>query len=312
MYSEHRPVPQNHSPSSRSAGMNGGGLSKKNSGYPIFYMRARRLGLPRAESLLVKPGSHRIFECGTRPKHETTEIIRESDILIRRCRIDHLLDSCAKSQAIEILTSSITSINAESIRKCVFSNGTRSGFHTWGLVMRVGQESLVLSTVVFRVHRRLGLVEVSLIASREKYRSSGLGSILLSKLISIWREEGLEYVVTFADLNAIRFFEAIGFTSSIPFPRRLYEPWIDKYSHSLFMCLHLHAHASVVQEVFALEPVEILVAIDYVGNRHRETWVRGYSVASNPNRMTVEYSFMLRNHRECLAIDSIRVREPVE
>ncbi len=262
--------------------------------------------------MLVKPRSNIIAECCTRPRKETPEFIRENDILIRRCRIDHLLDSCTKSQAIEILTSSITSINPDCIRKCVFSNGTRSGFHTWGLVIRAGQESLVLSTVVFRVHRRLGLVEVSLIASRQEYRSSGLGSILLSKLISIWRDDGLEYVVTFADLNAIRFFEAIGFTSSIPFPRRLYDPWIDKYSHSLFICLHLHGHSAAVQEVCALEPVEILVAIDYVGNRHHETWVKGFSVASNPNRMTVEYSFMLRNHRESLAIDSIRVREPVE
>jgi hypothetical protein len=229
----------------------------------------------------------------------------------RFTQIRRILDSESKSEAVVILSDGISSIPVSSIQSCVFSTSERCRFHTWGLFARDDHGTVLLSVVVFRRHVRLGLIELSLIATERNSRRGGFASELLGNLRKMWTDEGFSYIMTFADPSAFPFFVSKGFSSAIPYPRDLYDCWIDKYSHSLLMCLCLHGAPQPISQAFSTEAVEVLVFMDNCDKRPTEVWVQAVAFECDEDKVLVVYSYQLRNYQEWLAEDSIRIRLPV-
>jgi len=226
-------------------------------------------------------------------------------------RIFRIFDAETKSEATRVLATGISSISRDCIEACVFSKHERSGFHTWALCARGVHGAQVLSTVVFRRHAKVSIIELGLIATDRDWRGSGYGSKLIHHMLQTWKGEGYEYVVTFADLTAVPFFESVGFRSHIPVPRDLFDCWIDKYSQSVLMCFCMH-HPMLTDVITSdTEPVEVLVFMDNVDRRPSERWVKGVVTDVQGERVRVTYSYELRTYSEWLPEESIRLRLPV-
>lgn len=241
----------------------------------------------------------------------TTSLSGSSCVSPMHSRVFRLLDVETKLEAEKVLSNGISSISRDCIRDCVFSKHERARFHTWGLCAKGTDRVLVLSATVFRRHQKIGLIELSLIATDRNSRGSGHGTKLLHHMLRMWRSEGFEYVLTFADVNAVPFFESVGFRSDIPVPRDLYDCWIDKYSHSILMCFSLHKPGSIENITSELESVEILVFMDNVDRRPAERWVKGVVTDTDDTNVRVVYSYNLRTYSEWLPEESIRIRLPV-
>jgi hypothetical protein len=132
----------------------------------------------------------------------------------------------------------------------------------------------------------------------------------MNSMIERWRREGMAYVVVFADKGATGFFESMGFKYQIPFPRELYDCWIDKYSHSVLMCFRFESQTLMAQQLLQSNTteVDVLVMIENADRNAGETWVTGQVVSEAKGVVTVQYSYMLRNYSETLKSDSIRIK----
>ena len=242
---------------------------------------------------------------------ESTSVIEETENVIST-QIARILDCESKTEAIRILAEGISSIPEPCISGCVFSSSERLRFHTWGLYTRTANKPKLISVVVFRRHVRLGLIELRLVATDKGRRRGGCGTQLLHHLTGQWKAEGFSYVMTFADPSAVPFFASLRFASKIPFPRDLYDCWIDKYSHSVLMCQELEGHPFDNHIADAVEFVEVLVFIENSDRRPVEVWVQG--IASEhvdaAHLVEVVYSYQLRTYREWLSEDSVRIRLP--
>jgi GNAT superfamily N-acetyltransferase len=225
-----------------------------------------------------------------------------------KASIGRFLDIDSKSEAARILSEGITSIPTKCIRACVLSSGERNRFHTWGIYTRIGSHTIVHSALVFRRHVRIGVIELSLIATSHESRGSGLGRRLVEEMIRVWREESFQYVLTFADVTAMGFFQHLGFRSRIPMPRDLYDSWIDKYSNSVLMCASLFHSAADFLPPNRFDGVEVLVNMENVDRRPSEKWIKGFVIGSNAQGLRISYTFELKTYEEWMPVDSVRLR----
>ena len=262
---------------------------------------------------LAGPSTYQISEhqtssfasCGYKP---TRSAVHDSRLCKSSTKLTHFLDLESKSKAFRILSDRIPSVDPATIRGCIFGAGSRSRYHTWGLCTRNNYSYQVLTCMVFRRHVRLGIIELTYIASAEEYQREGFASFMLDLMMDKWRADDMSYVLTFADVNAVKFFESIGFTDHIPFPRDLYDCWIDKYSRSVLMCLPLNKLQECERSTRAPARVEILVFVDNVDKQATEIWVPGRVIVDSGETAIVQYSFRLKTHVEVLAVDSIRLK----
>lgn len=221
--------------------------------------------------------------------------------------ITSLLDFDSKSQAVKILVSQIPSVHSRSISACVFDATGRYRYHTWALCHPRSGGGQIVSTMVFRRHVRVGIIELTYVASSPEYQGEGYGSFFIRSMIQRWKEEGFAYVLTFADRNAVGFFESMGFTGSIPPPRDVYDIWIDKFSESLHMCYTLYPPEAPLETRSMQFYVQVLVYLENVDKCPRSIWAAGIATDSTGECITVQYSYMLKTYTESLPIDSVRL-----
>ncbi len=219
-----------------------------------------------------------------------------------------LLDFQSKNSAVELVCNSIPSLSTDHVHSSVFRSVGGSKVHTWGIVTRDRRQKL-LSTIVFRKHSRLEIVELLYIATNYEHRGFGFGRHLLDELISIWKDEGYSYVLTHADLSASGFFERLSFNMSTPFPRDLFDAWVDKYSKSVLMCRALYEPGLYDDESRTYKLVSILIASENTDKSPVETWVCGSLLYESDDIVMVQYSFHQRLYTEILHYCSKRLQE---
>ena len=231
-----------------------------------------------------------------------------SDDVQQSTKISCLYDEISKTRACEILSESIPSLCPSLITRCVFSQSERSKVHTWALTTR-GSRPDIISTVVFRRHARLSFVELIYIATATGSRGDGFGKYFLQSMIDKWLLDSMSHVITHADLSAVPFFEKMGFSTTIPFPRDFYEPWVDKYSKSVLMCLSLY-EISIPRQIS--KPgglVKVLIQMDNVDKYAKEIWVDGFVIHDNEDVTIIQYSYQQRTYNEVLPVESIRLKD---
>jgi GNAT superfamily N-acetyltransferase len=209
-----------------------------------------------------------------------------------------------------LLSEAISSIDRATISRYVFSPAARSRkIHTWAIVPREAKPS-VKSVAVFREHQHVSIIELIFVATASEYRGEGYGSFLINSLISKWTEtESVTYVLTYADISAIRFFKSIGFTHEVPFPRDLIDPWIDKYSGSLLMVYQIIRVKKQPSISSLPKMVKVLVFKDNTDRFAEELWCTAVVLSSKDCIICVQYAYMHRIYTEYLPIFSPRLRE---
>jgi hypothetical protein len=223
-------------------------------------------------------------------------------------KISYLLDEESKLKAAQILNEEISSVGNHAISRCVFFGGQRSRYETWALTIGPKFGSII-STMVVRKHTKLELIELIYIATSSEFKGHGFGSLFLKLMKERWRSEGYAYVLTFADLSAKGFFGSLQFTEGVPFPRDLYECWVDKYSESVLMSLNL-CHSNHLGTCFRERiTIQVLVCIDNVDRGAKKVWVDGHVIGRSGRIVFVQYVYMLKQYVEVLSCDSSRVVE---
>ena len=215
-----------------------------------------------------------------------------------------------KTKIVDLLSASIPSINRSTFASYIFSEvGKDRRVYTWA-IHTPDREQDVLAALVFRKHPNVSLIELMWIATDLNYRGEGYGTDLLQYLLHDWYESGnSDYVITHADISAVPFFSRFRFEDSVPFPRDLYDPWIDKYSQSRLLCLKLRRPLGSVSRISGFQSVQILVRMDNVERYPSQVWADGIILAKlNDNDILVQYPFMLRMYEEILSVDSRRLR----
>lgn len=253
--------------------------------------------------------------CGIRPsrfshRSNTKSGQLESNVSIlshQTTRVCCLLDSESKTRAAAILTDMISSVDADAVRKAVFCSPERSRFQTWGLCTR-SMHNTIIAAMTFRRHVKLGLIELGLVACSREYQGEGFGGQFLRLMMDKWRREGMTNIIVFADFSAMGFFRSVGFSLDVPFPRDLYDCWIDKYSQSVLMCFCFFTLSGDMFPSASPTEVDVLVFVDNTDKNSSQTWVTGLVLRESDESVTVQYSYFLRTYTETLSVDSIRLK----
>ncbi len=256
-------------------------------------------------------GMHVLLPGGTQPEfmiraEKTHDTKRHHGFsFTRKC----IHDAYIKSKAVDLLSLSIPSIDRSIFASYIFSElGRERRIHTWGIYTS-GKEQDVIAVVVFRKHAHISLIELMWIAIDANYRGEGYGTDMLQYLFRDWYEGGsFDYITTFSDVSAVGFFERFGFQASVPFPRDLYDPWIDKYSHSRLLCLPLRRVNHLISYRREHTQILILVCIDNAERFPSQTWVEGIILVDFSSDVLVQYPFSQRVFQEILSVHSHRLK----
>jgi N-acetylglutamate synthase-like GNAT family acetyltransferase len=219
-------------------------------------------------------------------------------------------DTDMKSKVVRLLSSSIPSIEKSLFESYILSElGRDRRIHTWG-IYTCGRYPELVAAAVFRRHSHVSIIELMWIATDPSFRKEGFGTELITSLTNDWYDSGLcDYVLTFADISAVGFFERIGFQDSLPFPRDLWDPWIDKYSRSRMLCLPLRKIDFFKNRVERSKPVAILVYVDNIESFTPQIWVNGVVLVDSNTVVLVQYSYLQKTYQEVLSRGSHRLRE---
>lgn len=222
-------------------------------------------------------------------------------------------DTHLKMKTVDLLSSSIPSISRTLFASYIFAeNGKDRRIYTWA-IHTSGRDPDVMAGIVFRKHTHISLVELMWIATDVNYRGEGYGTHLLRALLEDWFESGnYDYVMTYADISAVPFFRRLGFEESVPFPRDLYDPWVDKYSQSTLLCFR-RKRSILPEQIFESgrnRSVHVLVWMDNVERFPSQVWVPAIilMVFINGQDLLVQYSYMQRIFHEILSVDSRRLK----
>ena len=224
------------------------------------------------------------------------------------CKCIH--DTESKLKVVRLLSSSIPSINKSVFESYILSEfGKDRRIYTWGIYTG-GRDPEMVAAAVFRRHSHVSIIELMWMATDPSFRAEGFGTELVNNLAKDWYESGLcDYVLTFADISAVGFFERLGFLDAVPFPRDLWDPWIDKYSRSRLLCLPLRTIDGFEGRSEVHQSVNVLVYVDNIESLTPQVWVNGVVLAGSNTAVLVQYSYMQKTYQEYLSTDSRRLRE---
>lgn len=228
--------------------------------------------------------------------------------LTNQTRTSALLDYESKMGAVALICESIPSLDGGYVKALILGAVKGAKVHTWG-VTTPGSGQRLLSTIVFRKHYRLEIVELLYIATDTTHRATGFGRYLLEDLVSNWKDEGYSYVLTHADFSAAGFFERLSFNMSTPFPRELFDTWVDRYSSSILMCRSLSEPVGFDGDRSDCKRIKILIASENTDKSPIETWVTGRLMYEREAFVLVQYSYHQRLYSELLRICSKRLHE---
>jgi GNAT superfamily N-acetyltransferase len=222
--------------------------------------------------------------------------------------IANLLSYESKIKAARLVCESVPSLHPEHVQRNLLRSTGPGKVHAWGLFSK-GNEDFLISVVVFRRHAKLELIEMLYIATRDEFRGDGFGKYLLDQMTCHWRTTGCAYVLVHADFSAVGFFNKASFSAHIPFPRVLFDAWIDRYSSAVLLCLNLVGVGCESSLIPSLRRVSILVQSENTDKCPDETWVDAYLVAECDSLAIVQYAFHQRLYCETLSVASVRLQE---
>eukprot|EP00201_Polytomella_parva_P015618 CAMPEP_0175056994 /NCGR_PEP_ID=MMETSP0052_2-20121109/11004_1 /TAXON_ID=51329 ORGANISM="Polytomella parva, Strain SAG 63-3" /NCGR_SAMPLE_ID=MMETSP0052_2 /ASSEMBLY_ACC=CAM_ASM_000194 /LENGTH=479 /DNA_ID=CAMNT_0016322131 /DNA_START=198 /DNA_END=1634 /DNA_ORIENTATION=- len=109
------------------------------------------------------------------------------------------------------------------------------------------EEGHVMGGITYRAFHSQALGEIAFCAITSVEQVKGFGTRLMNYTKEYARSmDGIRYFLTYADNNAVGYFEKQGFSKEITYPRELWREYIKDYDGGTLMGCYLHPHLGYI------------------------------------------------------------------